>query len=64
MLGTIVIRATGPGLRSKTAEAALLRVKDAYELFEDAATYGGQAGRFVVSIHSLTYVRALTAGQF
>ncbi|KAF7986095.1 hypothetical protein HWV62_41513 [Athelia sp. TMB] len=55
MLGTIVIRATGPGLRSKIAEAALARVKDAYELFEDAATYGGKAGRFVPALQDILH---------
>lgn len=48
MLSTIVIRATGDGLRSKFASMALAQVKNAYELLEDAATYGGKAVRFVV----------------
>lgn len=51
MLSTIVIRATGDGLRSKFASMALAQVKNAYELLEDAATYGGKAVRFVPALH-------------
>lgn len=38
------------GSKSKVAPAALLELKGACDLFEEAATYGGRAVKFLVSI--------------
>lgn len=59
LLSTIVLRTTGDGLRSKFASMALLQVKNAYQLIEDAAAYGGKAVRFAVRHFLPIFIKAL-----
>lgn len=48
MIASIVTRATGIGLKSKVTSAALIQLRSACELFENASAYGGRAMKFLV----------------
>lgn len=52
ILGSVVINATGNGIKTKVTSAAMLQLRSACELFENAAAYGGRAVKFLVSPRS------------
>jgi len=52
MLASVATHAS----RSKIAPAALLELKNAYELFEAASGFGGRAVKFLVSLNFVYFI--------
>ncbi|KIK97941.1 hypothetical protein PAXRUDRAFT_9870 [Paxillus rubicundulus Ve08.2h10] len=53
MLASIVTHATGSGTRSKITSAAITELRRAVDLFKEASTYGGRAGKFLPILQRL-----------
>lgn len=50
MLSSVVTHASGNGARSNITTASLTELRRAVDLFREASTFGGRAGKFLVSI--------------
>ncbi|KIJ16385.1 hypothetical protein PAXINDRAFT_75585 [Paxillus involutus ATCC 200175] len=64
MLASIVTYATGSGTRSKITSAAITELRRAVDLFKEASTYGGRAGKFLARlIHNPILQRLLQKAE-